>query len=105
VADPQDNGHQQTSRHDAGHLGAAADRLLRGATRQRRGERQAREERTEHVAHALGQQLLIRVDRVLEFLREQQCHGHGDRIRDDRDYHALSDHAHQQVHRWRFEVR
>jgi len=71
VADPQNDGHQQTGRHDAGHLGAASDRLLGGATRQRRGERQAREERTEHVADALGQQLLVRVDRVLELLREQ----------------------------------
>jgi hypothetical protein len=104
VADPQDDGHQQTGRHDAGHLGAAADCLLGGAARQRRGERQAREERTEHVAHALGQQLLVSVDRVLELLREQQRHGHGDRVRDDRDYRALGDHAHQQVHRRRFEI-
>lgn len=104
VADPQDDSHQKAGRHDAGHLGAAADRLLGGAARQRRGERQAREERTEHVAHALGQQLLVCVDRVLELLREQQSHGHGDRVRDDGDYHALGDHAHQQVHRRRFEV-
>jgi len=48
---------------------------------------------------------LVRVDRVLQLFREQQGHGHGDRVRDDRDYYALRDHARQQIHRRWFEVR
>lgn len=78
--------------------------MLGGAARQRRGERQAREERPEHVAQALSKQLLVGINRVLVLFREEQRHRHGHRVRDDRYDHALRDDTQQQVHGRRPEI-
>jgi len=93
---PEQHDHYDARGHDAGHLGLAADRLLRGATRRRRAAGQAREERPDHVSQALGQQLLVGVQRVFQFFRHEQRQRHGDRVTDQCDHACVHEHCRKQ---------
>jgi len=104
-ADPEQHDHDDGRGHDAGHLRLAADRLLRGATGRRRAAGQAREERADHVAQALGEQLLVAVQRVFQFLRHEQCQRHGDGVRDQGDRARVHEHRGQQLQRRHLEAR